>query len=72
MTTLWEFSKRDVLAQFLIYSMSCAFVWVKEVSLVGHVEFEAVSVTWKHGRGKELTVLAENAPFFSKCDHFFS
>lgn len=38
---------------------------------MGHVEFEAVSVTWKHGRGKELTVLAENATFFSKCDHFF-
>lgn len=51
--------------------MSCAFVWVKEVSLVGQVEFEAVSVTWKHGRGKEVTVLAENATNFSKCDHFF-
>lgn len=50
--------------------MSCAFVWVK-VSLVGQREFEAVSVTWKHGREKELTVLAQNATTFSKCDHFF-
>ena len=47
-------------------------MWVKEVSLVGHVEFEAVSVTWKHGRGKELTVLAEKCNIFFKMRPFFS